>query len=229
MKFSCLIVEDEPIAQSILKGYVKDVPDLEIFMVCDNAMDALSVLRSKHIDILFLDIEMPKISGLSFLKTLPNPPKTIITTAYRQFAVEGFELNVVDYLLKPFSFERFLVAVNRITKQEKKHTPSEELEKNSFFFKVDQKKVQVFLEDIYYIEALSNYVIIHLKEKQLVVYSSLTDIEKKLPSKQFIRIHRSYIVPIKNIEAFGKDYVEIGNKTLAIGNTYKKEFFKRLR
>lgn len=225
MKYKCLIVDDEPIAQNILKGFVQDVPDLEVHQVCNNAMEALRVLNEDKIDILFLDIEMPKITGLSFLKTLPNPPATIITTAYRQFAVEGFELNVVDYLLKPFSFERFLAAVNKVTKkQEFKSSPQGAKGKDFIFFKVNKKNVKVCLEDIFYIEALSNYVIVHLENEQLVVYSSLSDIEELLPSKEFIRIHRSYIITFQKIKAYGRDYVEVADKQLSVGNTYKKKF-----
>ncbi len=227
MKFKCLIVDDEPIAQNILKGFI--IPKLEVYKVCDNAMEALSVLNEDKIDILFLDIEMPKITGLSFLKTLSHPPATIITTAYRQFALEGFELNVVDYLLKPFSFERFLSAVNKITKkQEISNYPPAASEKDYIFFKVDKKNIKVYLEDIFYVEALSNYVIVHLENEQLVVYSSLRDIEDLLPTKEFIRIHRSYIIAFQKIKAYGRDYVEVADKQLSIGNTYKDNFFNMI-
>lgn len=228
MKLKCLIVDDEPIAQNILRSYVKDTPNLEIYKICSNAMEAMPILKENFVDILFLDIEMPKISGLSFLKTLSNPPATILTTAYRQFALEGFELNVVDYLLKPFSFERFLIAVNKIEKAENQpfmsniKTDTKEYD----FFKVNKKNVKVFFEDILFFEGLSNYVVINTFNEKLIIYSSLSMIENRIFSKGFVRIHRSYIVNTQNLKAYGKDYVEIGDKQLSIGNTYKKNFEK---
>ncbi|WP_299433481.1 LytTR family DNA-binding domain-containing protein [uncultured Aquimarina sp.] len=229
MNLKCLIVDDEPIAQNIVRGFVEDTPFLEVFGICDNAMEALKVLQDHTIDVLFLDIEMPKITGLSFLKTLPNPPATIITTAYREFALEGYELNVIDYLLKPFSFERFLKAVNKVHTD--KNTDDAELKtapKTYEYFKVDRKNIRVDYDEILYIEGLSNYVRIHLENKHLVVYHKLVDLEKLLPENQFIRIHKSYILAIDKIKAYGNDYVEVLDKQLSIGNTYKNRFFSLL-
>lgn len=221
MNLKCLIVDDEPIAQNIVKGFVADTPNLEVFAVCDNAMEALKILQEHPIDILFLDIEMPKITGLSFLKTLPNPPQTIITTAYREFAVEGFELDVIDYLLKPFSFERFLKAVNKVNNPKK----IEHKEANTYaYFKIDRKNVRVDFDEIIYIEGLSNYVKIHLINKHLVVYHKLIDLEQLLPNDLFVRIHKSYIIALDKIKAYGNDYVEIHDTQLSIGNTYKDHF-----
>lgn len=230
MKFNCLVVDDEPIAQNILKGFIKDTPGLELLKVCNNAMEALQAIQEKEIDILFLDIEMPKINGLNFLRTLSNPPSTIITTAYRQFAIEGFELNVVDYLLKPFSFERFLKAVNRIT-HNRAFTPTGDSkgDKSFMYFRVDRKNVKVKYDEIIYIEGLSNYVKIYLKNKNLVVYHKLIDLENLLPDDQFARIHRSYIIAVDKIKAYGKDYVEIGDQQLSIGKSYRDEFFRNLK
>ncbi len=226
MNLKCLIVDDEPIAQNIVKGFIADVPNLEVLGICDNAMEALQILREHHVDILFLDIEMPKITGLSFLKTLTNPPSTIITTAYREFALEGYELNVVDYLLKPFSFERFLKAVNKVNTQTESKTPEVETALKTYeYFKVDRKNIRVDYNDISYIEGLSNYVKIHLLKEHLVVYHKLIDLEKLLPPKQFVRIHKSYIIALDKIKAYGSDYVEIADKQLSIGNTYKDRFF----
>lgn len=229
MIFRCLIVDDEPIAQNIVKGFIGDTPNLELVAICDNAMEALKVLQEQAVDLLFLDIEMPKISGLSFLKTIPNPPSTIITTAYREYALEGYELNVVDYLLKPFSFERFLIAVNKVpTKTKKSLTPTEKMERTYQYFRVAGKNVKVFYNDIFYIEGLSNYVKIHLEKKCLVVYHKLIDLEKELLENQFVRIHKSYIISLSKIKAYGSDYVEIGDKQLSIGNTYKDAFLRCL-
>lgn len=223
MSYKCLIVDDEPIAQNIVKGFVQQTPQLELVGICDNAMEALKILRTRSIDLLFLDIEMPMLSGLSFLKTLPHAPATIITTAYREFAVEGFELNVVDYLLKPFSFERFLRAVNKL------ETPQPAIHKapqgqDYHYFKADRKQVKVFFDDILFIEGMSNYVRIHLKDRQLIVYQRLTDLEKTLPAQAFIRIHRSYIISLRNIEAYDQNKVEIAGRNLPIGATYRAGF-----
>ncbi len=229
MILKCLIVDDEPIAQNIVKGFIADTPNLEVFGVCDNAMEALKLLQEHTIDILFLDIEMPKITGLSFLKTLSHPPATIITTAYREFALEGYELNVVDYLLKPFSFERFLKAVNKVScKSEVIHTEPQNLSKTYEYFKVDRKNVRVNYDEIFYIEGLSNYVKIHLGNEYLVVYHKLIDLEKILPCDQFVRIHKSYIISMNKIRAYGNDYVEILDQELSIGNTYKDVFFNTM-
>ncbi len=229
MNLKCLIVDDEPIAQNIVKGFINDTPNLEIIGICDNAMEALKILQEHTIDILFLDIEMPKITGLSFLKTLSHPPATIITTAYREFALEGYELDVVDYLLKPFSFERFLKAVNKVNcKSEADHTTTKITTKTYEYFKVDRKNVRVNYDEIIYIEGLSNYVKIHLKNEHLVVYHKLVDLEKILPEGQFVRIHKSYIISMDKIKAYGNDYVEILDQQLSIGNTYKNTFFKLL-
>ncbi|WP_299244810.1 response regulator transcription factor [uncultured Aquimarina sp.] len=229
MNLKCLIVDDEPIAQNIVKGFVEDTPNLEVLQVCDNAMEALMVLQEYNVDILFLDIEMPKITGLSFLKTLDHPPATIITTAYREFALEGYELNVLDYLLKPFSFERFLRAVNKVGSSKRTDDHDAKIVSKSYeYFKVDRKNVKVNYNEILYIEGLSNYVKIHLLDKQLVVYHKLTDLEKLLPFDQFVRIHKSHIVALDKITAYGSDYIEIIDRQLSIGNTYKNNFFALL-
>ena len=230
MTYKCIIVEDEPIAQGILLGYAEMVPQLEVVQVCGDAVEALQYLNELEVDILFLDIGMPKISGLDFLKTLSNPPATILTTAYRQYAVEGFELNVVDYLLKPFSFERFLQATNKvILKTKVKEARSAEKEKDFVFFKVDKKNVRVRFSEILYLEADRNYASVYLRNDKLVVYGSLSDIEKLLPADRFLRIHRSYLVSLKAIDAYGKDFVDIADKQLTVGNTYRASFFRSLK
>ncbi len=227
MSLKCLIVDDEPIAQNIIKGFIADIPHLEVFAVCNNAMEALNILQENTIDILFLDIEMPKITGLSFLKTLDRPPATIITTAYREFALEGFELNVVDYLLKPFSFERFLKAVNKVASPQKTTQANNAPTTSEFaYFKVDRKNVRVDFSEVVYIEGLSNYVKIHLSDRHLVVYHKLVDLEELLPKERFVRIHKSYIIAFNSITAYGSDYVELGEIQLSIGNTYKAHFLQ---
>lgn len=231
MKLKCLIVDDEPIAQNIVKGFILDTPKLELFAVCDNALEALNVLEKNRIDLLFLDIEMPKLSGLSFLKTLPAPPATIITTAYREFALEGFELSVVDYLLKPFSFERFLKAINKVNISTDADIGMPETNPSTeyTYFKVDRKNVKVNYDDIFYIQGLSNYVKIHLKNDILVVYEKLLDLEKSLPRDEFVRIHKSYIVSLTKIKSYTSDSIEMADKELSIGNTYRKHFFSKIK
>ncbi len=231
MKLKCVIVDDEPIAQNIVKGFIADTPNLELFTVCDNALEALGVLEKNKIDILFLDIEMPKLSGLSFLKTLPDPPATIITTAYREFALEGFELSVVDYLLKPFSFERFLKAINKVNLTISSESGTLEA-KNTLeytYFKVDRKNVKVRFDEIFYIQGLSNYVKIHMENDMLVVYEKLLDLEKTLPKDEFVRIHKSLIVSLAKIKSYRSDSIEIADKELSIGNTYRERFLSTIK
>lgn len=232
MRIPCLIVDDEPIAQNILKSYIADVATLKLVGVASNALEAFEFLQTKEVSILFLDIEMPKISGLNFLKSLQKPPTTILTTAYRDFALEGYDLGVVDYLLKPFSLERFLKAVDKAVlfqkNKNKENTPSPE-HKKFIYFRVDRKNVRVFFTAILYIEGLSNYVKIYTEEETLIVYHKLSELEKILPHDQFLRIHKSYLVALEKIEAYGKGFVEIQGKVLPIGHTYKKTvlgFFK---
>ncbi len=218
---TCIIVDDEPIAQDILEGYVEDIPNLTLVAICDNAMEAMSVLQRQKIDLIFLDIEMPKLTGLEFLKSLSTPPYVIFTTAFREFALESYDLNAVDYLLKPISFERFLKAVNKVfSKTIEADIPDYK------YFKVDRKNVKILYKDILYIEGLSNYVIIHTGKKQYVVYLRLIDLQNTLPKNKFVRIHKSYIVSLSHVKAYGKDYVEIGDKQLTISNTYREFFFK---
>ncbi len=225
MPLNCLIVDDEPIAQDILKGYVNDIPNLVLVCVCDNAMEATTIVKEKKIDLMFLDIEMPKLSGLNFLKTLQDPPYVIFTTAYREFALDSYDLNAVDYLLKPISFERFLKAVNKVFASSRFVENTEEYR----YFKVDKKNVKVYYQDILYVKGLSNYVIIHTSREQLIVYMRLLDLERTLPANKFVRIHKSYIVSLDNIKAYGSDYVEIADEQLTIGNTFKENFFKSVQ
>ena len=229
----CLIIDDEPIAQKIIKGYLEDTPGLELFGICDNAIEALEVLENNKVDLIFLDIEMPKLSGLGFLKTLEKTPETIITTAYREFAVEGFELSVADYLLKPYSFERFLKAVNKVKKKieaENRLSRGNAVEQLYTYFKSGRKNVKVKYNDIVIIEGLSNYVKIHLKdEKILVVYERLSHLQKILPDDRFARIHKSFIIALEKIKNYGIDSVEIGGKELTIGKSYKERFLSKIK
>ncbi|WP_036381755.1 LytTR family DNA-binding domain-containing protein [Muricauda sp. MAR_2010_75] len=230
----CLIIDDEPIAQNIIRGYLDDTPGLVLMGICDNAIEAIEILENKEVDIIFLDIEMPKLSGLAFLKTLEKTPETIITTAYREFAVEGFELSVADYLLKPYSFERFLKAVNKVKKrieaEKSLGTGSNVAEQTYTYFKSGRKNVKVMYSDIVFIEGLSNYVKIHqVDDKILVVYERLSHLQKVLPYQRFVRIHKSYIISLEKIIKYGVDSVEVGEKELTIGKSYKERFLSKIK
>jgi DNA-binding LytR/AlgR family response regulator len=228
MKTRCLIVDDEPLARELIRGYAAKMENFEVVAECGDAMKALNTLRTKQIDLIFLDIQMPQINGIEFLKTLKHPPRVIITTAYHEFALDGFELDVVDYLLKPITFERFLKSVNRFyqmnqdTIQLINRQGGEKSSDDTFIYLKENKKVvKVYLADIKYIEGLSEYIQIYTDKRKVVVKASLAQMEEKLPSAQFLRIHKSYIVSVNRIEAFTAHTVEIQNKELPIGRSYK--------
>ncbi|MCX6232360.1 MAG: LytTR family DNA-binding domain-containing protein [Bacteroidetes bacterium] len=232
-KLKCLIVDDEPLAQRIIEKYAEDVPTIEIIGKCKNAFEALQLLNDNHVDLLFLDINMPKLSGINFLKTLKNPPLTIFTTAYSEYALEGYELDVIDYLKKPFSFERFLKAVQKAqerVKEGSKETIVHEVvsahnnEEGFIFVKSNKKTFKVNISDVFYIEALGDYVKIHTNDKVIVTYQSMKKIEALLPAANFTRIHKSYIVAISKIKSIEGNMVEIKDEKLPIGSNYKQEF-----
>lgn len=236
MPIRCLIVDDEPLAIEILQSYVDRVDSLELVATCSNAVQAFDVLKKEKIDLLFLDIQMPKLTGIEFLKALTPVPKVIFTTAYREYAVESYELNVVDYLLKPIAFDRFLMAVNKV--HENGGTPdiiSQESaqvvqETDPFLFlKVDRKMVKVHLKDITYIESLKDYVRVKTSTGQeLVSLQKISYLEKKLPADCFQRVHKSYIVSLKKISAYSSASIEIGDTEVPIGRSYKSEVMKVL-
>jgi DNA-binding LytR/AlgR family response regulator len=224
MKTKCVIVDDEPLAIEALEILIKKLPDLEIVDKCTDAIRAFGILQKKHIDLMFLDIQMPEITGLSFLKTLKNPPFVIFTTAYREYALEAFDLDVVDYLLKPISFERLMKAINKYYQVSGRTIQPSSSEKQKAFITVraDRKNVKINLEDILYIESLKDYVRIHTPGKRTITKSTLSSLEDQLPSEQFLRIHRSYIVSIKRIRAFTHEFVEVEDKALPIGKNYRE-------
>lgn len=228
MKTRCLIVDDEPIAAEVLKNHVSKLENLEISKVCFNALQAFEYLQEYEVDLIFLDIQMPEITGLDFLKTLQNPPKVILVTAYREYALEGFELDVIDYLLKPVSFERFLKAVNKYYRIIKSHgkiisTTAPQISNDEFIWiRADRKNIKVAFNDILYVEGLKDYVKIYLNNNMLISKISIKELETKLPSNSFIRIHRSYIVSTVKIKAFTNEHVEIESSILPIGGSYKR-------
>jgi len=228
-KIQCLIIDDEPLACAILKQHIAGVAALELTGICNNALEANSFLNEHHVDLLFLDIQMPQLLGTNFIRTLKNAPKVIFTTAFRKYAVEGFELDAVDYILKPISFERFLKAVNKVLQMNLKseHMPVSSKEAhtesaNSFlYFRADRKKVKIFFRDILFIEGLKDYIKIVTTSKTIVTRYVLSTLEEMLPSSQFLRVHKSYIVAISKIESFNADSIQIAKHELPIGRLYK--------
>ena len=234
MKTKCIIVDDEPLARELIRGHVQKLENFEIVEECGNAMNAMEALRNKPVDLMFLDIKMPQISGIEFLKTLKNPPKVIITTAYSQYALDGFELDVVDYLMKPVTFERFFKAINKYYAAKNQQIISLENE-NSFddhsfiYVKENKKVIKIYLKEIHFIEGLNEYIRIHTDNRRVVVKSSLQAMEKKLPSELFIRVHKSYIVSIPRIRAFNATTIELENAKVRIGRNYKNQVFSALQ
>lgn len=234
-KIKCLVIDDELPARDVLEKHIAGVEALELAGTCTNAVEALSFLQSHTVDLLFLDIQMPHILGTNFIRTLKNPPKVIFTTAYRKYAIEGFELDAVDYLLKPISFDRFLKAVNKIldlniqintktSTTENRAEPAQPF----LYLRVDRKMVKVLFNDILYIEGLRDYIKIFTTTKTIITKHQLSSLEEMLPSDAFSRIHRSYIVSIARIDSYNTDTIEIGNKELPIGRLFKHDVSKLL-
>ncbi len=227
MQFKCIIVDDEPPAIKVLESFIESVPQLKIVKTCKNAFEAIDVLNTEKIDIMFLDIHMPKLIGTDLIKTLQSPPKVIFTTAHQDFAIEAFELDAIDYLLKPISFQRFLKAINKYCQTTSLEVQLKEQDQGFVYFRSDRKMIKVYLEDILYIESLKDYIIIHREHNaELRVKQTLTSVEKMLPKNLVLRIHRSYIVAIGKITAFTKHDVEIGKIELPIGRNFVDIFEK---
>lgn len=227
MRCKFIIVDDEPPAIKILEKYAEDVGQLELVGTCNNAFEAIRILNEKKIDLMFLDINMPKLMGTQLIKSLRYPPKVIFTTAHADFAIEAFELDAVDYLLKPISFERFLKAVNKFCHLN--HVEMDFLGQTSAFlyFRSDRKMIKVLLEDIVYIESMKDYILIHRQNNaDLKVKQTLSETENMLPPHLFLRIHRSFIVSVKKITAFTNYEIEIGKIELPIGRSYAEAFDK---
>jgi len=220
----CLVVEDEPLAQNVLKKYIAEHPSLQLAAICEDALDAQLKLNQIPIGLIFLDINLPRLSGINFLKTLRRHPAVIFTTAYPEFAVEGFELDAVDYLVKPFSFERFLKAVNKVMAI-KKDATNEEPTDESIFLKADKKVYRVLIEDILDLEALGDYVKVSTPKSQHMVNSSLKDLLAELPKEKFIRVHKSFAIAKNKIAFLEGNYVRVGEKDIPIGATYREEVY----
>lgn len=234
MRTKCIVVDDEPLAIEILESYIQKIDSLELIAKCSTAIDAFDILNAKKTDLIFLDIQMPELTGLDFLKALAKPPKIIITTAHRKYAVEGFELDVLDYLLKPVSFERFLKAIDKYNKSAENETTVSQPKSSSgddefIYVKENKKVIKISINEILFVEGLKDYVSIHTCDKKTITKSTLSAIEKKLPGNKFLRIHRSFIVSLLHIDAFTATSIEIGKKELTIGRNYKQSVMKALK
>jgi DNA-binding LytR/AlgR family response regulator len=227
----CIIVDDEPLAIEILESYVSKIEQMKLAGTFRNAVSAFTFLQQNPVDLIFLDIQMPKLSGIEFLKSLKNPPQVILTTAYRDYAIEGFELEVVDYLLKPIPFERFLKAVGKVLHQPASH-PSPigkaDTAEDFVYFKVDKKMVKTRMAEILYIESIKDYVKVHTADKEIVTQQKISYLEESLPGDQFLRIHRSFIINRNRIDAYSATDVEIGKFHIPIGRNYKSDVMREL-
>ncbi|HXB93363.1 MAG TPA: LytTR family DNA-binding domain-containing protein [Puia sp.] len=235
-RYNCLIVEDEPLAAEVLEDYIRQVPFLHRKATCPDAISAMAMLQNEQVDLIFLDIHLPGLKGVDFLKTLKTPPQAIITSAYPDYALQGYELNVLDYLLKPIEFSRFVTAVNKLggalpstpTTHAAGTTHSGRPIRPHLFFHVSKKKVKVFLDEILYIESLSEYIRIITRTGSILTKFQLGEVEGLLAGHHFLRIHRSFIVAIDKIDAFSATDVEIGGKQLPIGRSYKDQVLAAL-
>jgi DNA-binding LytR/AlgR family response regulator len=236
----CIIIEDEPLAAEILTEYINQTPFLQLTHVCGDALQALEVVRQNAIDVIFLDIQLPKLNGLEFLKTLRHPPKVIVTSAYHEFAVEGFDLQVTDFLLKPIEFSRFTKAVNKLLRPGAR--PAEGAPgpaaaavatkppavRPYYFFTVNKRSVKIYLDEILFIESLKDSVTIHTKTKSYSTHYQLGELEELIRSDNFLRIHRSFLVAVDKIESFSAAEVEIAGRVLPIGRSHKNYVMERL-
>jgi len=229
MKVKCILVDDEPLARRVLEKYIQSLPSLELVAQCGSALEAASFLHQNKVDLMFLDIKMPELSGLDFLKTLSDPPAVIITTAYSEYALEGYEYSVVDYLLKPVAFDRFLKAVNKVIDKKSKESVQPEkpqpsgLEKldDFIFLKADKVNHKISYSDIQVIEGCGNYIKVYTVNKILIVSERMTNIEQQLPAHLFCRIHKSYIIGLHHIQEAVETKIKIREKWLPIGNMFK--------
>jgi DNA-binding LytR/AlgR family response regulator len=227
----CLIVDDEPLALDILHNYITNTPGYELAAAYTKPLEAFSFLQNNAVDLLFIDIQMPELNGLQLIRSLKNPPQVILTTAFREYGTEGFEIQALDYLVKPVSRERFLKSLDKfsgLTKKELSREPSL-IDEAHVFIKVDKSMVKVRLSDIFFVESLGNYVRIKTSGKDVVTYHSLSYMEDKLPTALFTRVHKSFLVNLNHIDKYTNDEIEIAGKTLPVGRTFKDALLTRLQ
>jgi len=227
MKITCMIVEDEPASQDILKHYIADVPDLVLTGVCNHALEANEVLAKEPVQVMFLDVNMPKLSGINFYKSLQRPPLVIFTTAYPEYAIEGFEVDAVDYLVKPFPFERFLRAVNKL--RDKLQAVSPSVSGNYILLNADKKLYKVKHGDIRFVEAFGDYVKVYLQDQLILVHETMQGMQQQLPESLFVRVHKSFIIALDHFQYIDGNMVIVGSKSIPIGQTYKNDFLKRIQ
>lgn len=234
MKLTCYIIDDEPLAIEVLESHLEKIDRIEVAGIFQNAVKAFEALQEQPVDLLFLDIQMPRLTGIKFLKTLKDPPKVIFTTAYREYALEGFELDVTDYLLKPISFERFLKAINKVFAQQRStirsrtSTNTQVKEEPGLFIQVNKKMVKIQPGNILYIESKRDYVKIKTTQKEILAHQTISYLEEQLPPGHFLRIHRSFIVRLDKIESWSSSEIELPGTQLPIGRTYKSQVIKSL-
>lgn len=225
MSNTCIIVDDEPLARKLIASHLSRIENLELVQECGTAIEAINFLHKKPVDLIFLDIQMPEVSGFDFIKTLKHSPAIILTTAHRDFAPEAFDLDVIDYILKPVSFERLLKAINKFIDKQKNTFPQPQLtqeQENFIHLKSDRKIYNVPLDEIVYIESLDDYVKVHLTDKVIISRENISTLEGRLPSTQFVRIHRSFLIAMKKITSFSAEGIEVRGKEFPFGRAYKQ-------
>lgn len=232
-KISCIIVDDEPTAREIIAAHLARINHVEVVGSCESAGEAFGLINANKVDLVFLDINMPGISGLSFARSINPEIKIIFTTAYREYAVDGFDLQAVDYLLKPISFERLLRAVNifcnsHVNKGEQKFSSEREVQQDFMFVRADRKMIRINFNDIAYIESLSDYLKIHTHTGSILIREAMSNIEKELPDREFIRIHRSFIVSLASLDSYTNEHLEVSGKALPISRSYKSAVLEKL-
>ena len=230
MKLTCLIIDDEPMARKGLQEYVDEIDFLECVATCESALKASHHLAEKKIDLIYLDIQMPKLSGIDFLKTLKHPPLTIFTTAYTHYAIEGYSLDVIDYLVKPITFERFLRASQKALEffQLRARAENHPGEEDYFFVRCDSKFEKVFFKDVAFIEALQNYAVLHVPGRKLITYITLTSLERQLPKDRFIKVHKSYLVSIPHIHAIEGNEILMETCRIPISRNLRDEVIQQI-
>lgn len=228
MKLKCVIVDDEPLSIEVLEGYLKKIPNIEVIARFNDAISTMSTLSECDVDILFLDIEMPKISGIDFLRTISNPPMVVITSANKNYAIDGYELNVVDYLLKPITLDRVVRAVNKVIEKKSKKPVQIPDTSEFIFLKENKKMIRLNVSDILYLESVKDYVKVVTSGKTVVTKQNLSYFEQSLDSSEFLRVHRSFMVSVKHIDAYTSSSIEIGKIEIPIGRLYKDEALRKL-
>lgn len=231
MKISCLVIDDEPVARKGIALYVGQTPFLELKGVCKSALEATEIIREQHVDLLFLDIQMPDITGIEFVRTMEQPPAVIFTTAYRDYAIEGFELNALDYLVKPISFERFLKAANKVHNfldRQRQQPPAVEPGENYFFIKSDGQFIRIKMDDVLYFESEKDYVFIYTVHKRYLTLLSLKQLERELPANRFLRVHRSFIASLDKVDLIESGHLVIRERKIPVSRTFHDAIYNRL-